>query len=60
MRPECRAGIIVGRTGVLVDSPKRLGFGSRLIERSIRDELGGLLEMRFQPDGLRCSLHLPL
>ena len=50
----------VEQGGPAVEPPKRLGFGSRLIERSIRDELGGLLEMRFQPDGLRCSLHLPL
>ena len=50
----------VEQGGPAVEPPKRLGFGSRLIERSIRDELGGLLEMRFQPDGLRCSLSLPL
>jgi two-component sensor histidine kinase len=46
--------------GPAVEPPKRLGFGSRLIERSIRDELGGLLEMNFRADGLRCSLSLPL
>jgi PAS domain S-box-containing protein len=50
----------VEQGGPAVEAPKRLGFGSRLIERSIRDELGGLLEMRFQPEGLRCSLNLPL
>jgi PAS domain S-box-containing protein len=50
----------VEQGGPAVEAPKRLGFGSRLIERSIRDELGGLLEMRFQPEGLRCSLSLPL
>jgi len=50
----------VEQGGPMVEPPKRLGFGSRLIERSIRDELGGLLDMRFQPEGLRCSLNLPL
>jgi two-component sensor histidine kinase len=50
----------VEQGGPAVEAPKRLGFGSRLIERSIKDELGGLLEMRFQPEGLRCSLNLPL
>lgn len=50
----------VEQGGPAVEPPKRLGFGSRLIERSIKDELGGLLEIRFQPEGLRCSLTLPL
>jgi PAS domain S-box-containing protein len=50
----------VEQGGPAVEPPKRLGFGSRLIERSIRDELGGLLEMNFRADGLRCSLSLPL
>ncbi|EIM25861.1 sensor histidine kinase [Microvirga lotononidis] len=50
----------VEQGGPMVEPPKRLGFGSRLIERSIRDELGGGLDLRFQPDGLRCSLSLPL
>jgi hypothetical protein len=50
----------VEQNGPPVREPTRLGFGSRLIERSIRDELGGLLDMRFMPEGLRCSLSLPL
>ncbi|QFU17250.1 sensor histidine kinase [Microvirga thermotolerans] len=50
----------VERDGPPVEPPRRLGFGSRLIERSIRDELDGLLEMRFAPEGLRCFMSLPL
>ncbi|MCB5173764.1 sensor histidine kinase [Microvirga lenta] len=50
----------VEQGGPAVEEPKRLGFGSRLIERSIKHELGGLLEMQFLPEGLRCSLSLPL
>jgi PAS domain S-box-containing protein len=50
----------VEKGGPTVSKPTRLGFGSRLIERSIRDELGGLLELSFQPGGLRCSLNVPL
>ena len=35
---------------------KRKGFGSRLIERSLRGELKGTATMDYRPEGLRCLL----
>ena len=39
--------------------PTRRGFGSRLIERSLAP-LGGTAALDFAPDGLRCTIRLPL
>ncbi len=36
------------------------GFGSRLIELSIRGQMGGTLERMFENDGLRVELSVPL
>lgn len=36
------------------------GFGSRLIEASLRGELSGRIERRFHPDGLAITLRFPL
>lgn len=41
-------------------APRRQGFGSRLIERGLARDLGGSAEMRFEPEGLRFVLHVPL
>lgn len=47
--------------GPPVSAPVRRGFGSRLIERSTRDQLGGEAKVDFRPDGvvyaLTCSLN---
>jgi two-component sensor histidine kinase len=48
------------RGGPPVTPPERRGFGSRLIERSLRGALRGSAELEFAPDGLRCRLDLPL
>ena len=45
--------------GPAVTVPSRKGFGSRLIERALQGE-NGAAEMYFEPDGLRCSLTVPL
>lgn len=42
--------------GPPVVEPTRKGFGSRLIERSLRGELKGAAEMDYRPEGLRCVL----
>ena len=42
--------------GPAVSPPTRRGFGSRHIERGLRNELGGSAAMRFEPDGLVCTL----
>jgi two-component sensor histidine kinase len=43
-----------------VSSPTRKGFGSKLIERSIKQDLGGTVEIVFDPAGLRYSCEMPL
>ena len=40
--------------------PKRRGFGSKLIERSLARELGGEVKLAFEPDGLRCRIVAPI
>ncbi|MFC4171731.1 PAS domain-containing protein [Microvirga sp. GCM10011540] len=46
--------------GPPVQVPKRRGFGTRLIERSLAHDLGGTAQVSFEPDGLRCTVHAPL
>ena len=41
------------RGGPPVDPPTRRGFGSRLIERGLRHELGGNVALDFAPKGLQ-------
>lgn len=40
--------------------PRRRGFGTRLIERSLGGQLRGSAELAFEPQGLTCRLQLPL
>jgi len=40
--------------------PARRGFGSRLIERSIRADLNGKAEVKYEPKGLRCHINIRL
>ena len=46
--------------GPMVATPTRYGFGSRLIERSVIQDLGGKIELTYAPDGFRCSMDLRL
>lgn len=46
--------------GPPVATPRRRGFGSRLIERSLAGELGGNVEMEFLPSGVVCRIEAPL
>jgi two-component sensor histidine kinase len=48
------------RGGPEVSPPGRRGFGSRLIERGLAAEMGGVVEMRFEPEGLVCVIDAPL
>jgi PAS domain S-box-containing protein len=41
-------------------APAHRGFGSRVIEATVRGQLGGLLERHWDADGLACELWLPL
>lgn len=46
--------------GPKVHPPDRQGFGGRLIERGIGDQLGGTVQREFLPEGARCRIELPL
>jgi two-component sensor histidine kinase len=40
--------------------PVGRGFGSRVIEQTITQQLGGRIERRWAPEGLACVLEIPL
>jgi PAS domain S-box-containing protein len=46
--------------GPLVPSPPRRGFGSMLIEQALASDFGGEIEIAFPPEGVTCSMRLPL
>jgi PAS domain S-box-containing protein len=46
--------------GPPVVPPARRGFGSRLIERSVTQDLGGSATLEFRPSGLRCIVDAPI
>jgi PAS domain S-box-containing protein len=48
------------RGGPAVAFPKREGFGRRLIERGLANDLGGSVELRFEPPGLTCEIEAPI
>ena len=47
------------RGGPLVKPPVRRGFGSRLIEHGLRQDLGGTPQLDFEPEGVTCSMRVP-
>jgi PAS domain S-box-containing protein len=46
--------------GPPVEVPRHRGFGSRLIERGLAYELDGDVRMHYRPDGLVCTIEIPL
>ncbi len=40
--------------------PRTRGFGSRLIDSIVTGELGGAISKDYAPEGLRCSISIPL
>lgn len=48
------------RDGPAVMPPTRRGFGSRMIERGLANELGGRVWISFEPEGVVCTLDIPL
>ncbi len=46
--------------GPPVVQPQRKGFGTRLLERALASDLGGRVELDFQPSGLVCRMRCPL
>jgi two-component sensor histidine kinase len=49
----------VERDGPKIAPPKKMGFGSKVIEASIRRQLGGEYEKDWSPSGLKCHLRVP-
>lgn len=47
------------RGGPPVSEPRKRGFGSRLIERSVTHGIGGKLDYQFRPDGVFCAISIP-
>jgi len=45
--------------GPPVIPPAGRGFGSRLLEQGLMQSFGGTVQLRFEADGLRCSIRLP-
>jgi two-component sensor histidine kinase len=46
--------------GPPVEPPKRKGFGTRLIERSLGGELNGRVELDYRPTGFEAHIAVPL
>ena len=46
--------------GPPVTTPHRKGFGSSLLEQGLAAELGGKLELRYEPGGVVCHFTAPL
>ncbi len=46
--------------GPPVTEPTHIGFGSRLIEFSVTQDLGGTAELLFPAEGFRCSITAPI
>lgn len=42
------------------DSPRRRGFGTELLERTLSYQLRARAEQVFEPDGVRCTIIMPL
>jgi two-component sensor histidine kinase len=43
-----------------VSPPKRRGFGLRMIEQALAQDLKGDVHMDFRPEGLVCTIDAPL
>jgi two-component sensor histidine kinase len=46
--------------GPAVAEPQRSGFGSKLIRQAVAYELDGEAQLEYRPEGLRCTLVVPL
>ena len=47
------------RSGPRISPPQRFGFGSRMVERVLRGELGAEIAMEFNPEGFVCTVTAP-
>jgi two-component sensor histidine kinase len=42
------------------ETPRRRGYGTELIERALPYELGATTRLEFSPDGVHCTIEVPL
>lgn len=60
-RREPRVAILWSETGgPAVQRPGRRGFGTRLLEGALADQLEGAVSLEFSPTGLSCAIEFPL
>jgi PAS domain S-box-containing protein len=62
---DCRAGLLFltwcERGGpVIAEGPTRRGFGSRVIEATVENQLGGSVERHWEEAGLACEITVPI
>ena len=48
------------RGGPTVARPSHKGFGSLLLERTLARDLGGRVELSFDPEGVACVIEMPI
>jgi hypothetical protein len=62
--PAAKGGEFYGprfvNSGPPVRKPERRGFGSRIVELALPNELGGAVAVDYRSEGLRCSIRSPL
>ena len=46
--------------GPPVGTPERRGFGTRMVERNVRHDLAGEVDLRYLADGFRAHISVPL
>ena len=46
--------------GPPVEPPRRRGFGSRMIERNLSNELAGAVKLDYRPEGVVCIIRSPI
>jgi two-component system CheB/CheR fusion protein len=46
--------------GPVVEEPLQRNFGTSFIQQSLEYELGGKVDLRFEPSGLECDIEIPL
>jgi PAS domain S-box-containing protein len=49
-----------GGPPVVTPEPSQTGFGTRLIERMLKNDVGGDVRLNFAPDGVSCEVRAPL
>jgi two-component sensor histidine kinase len=62
-REECGERLVLcwtERGGPRTGPPARRGFGRTLLERALKAELSGDVDLQFQSEGVQCELRVPM